>query len=218
MSPSFHFARRRTSWAGVGIFLVGGLFAASACNGDDNTGATSDAGAGGGGGSDAACLPNSGPIVATVADMHCVEADGGKIIQAAETCPSGGADASTEPLPGPRDGNEGDDDDCKYHVKFSNSCVSRNTPVTFTVTLTSRTDNSFVGGATTRIEGILNNTTPIANPPPVTTEASTGVYRITGVIFPAAGTWLVRFHFFETCDDTEEDSKHGHAAFNIVVP
>lgn len=205
MSPPFRRAPRPASSIAVGLLVtLGLLLAGSACNSDDT--------------GNAACLPNSGPVPATEPDMHCIEADGGKIVQAAETCPNGGGTPNTEPLPGPRNGNEGDDDDCKYHVKFSNTCVSLNTPVTFTVTLTSRTDGSFVQGASTRIEGVLNDTTPIANPPPVTTETSPGVYQITGVKFPAAGTWLVRFHFFETCDDSEDDSKHGHAAYNIVVP
>lgn len=205
MSLSSRRPLRPTSSIAVSLLMMGWLLAGSACNSDDSTGTP-------------ACLPDSGSVPAP-ADMHCIESDGGKIVQAAETCPSGGGDAGTTgPLPGPRDGNEGDDDDCKYHVRFSNTCVSLNTPVTFTVTLTSLTDGSFVPGASTRIEGILNDTIPIGNPAPVTTETSPGMYQITGVKFPAAGTWLVRFHFFESCDDTEEDSKHGHAAFNIVVP
>jgi hypothetical protein len=38
------------------------------------------------------------------------------------------------------------------------------------------------------------------------------------VIFDAPGDWTLRFHLHEECDDTLDDSPHGHAAFHITVP
>jgi hypothetical protein len=38
------------------------------------------------------------------------------------------------------------------------------------------------------------------------------------IVFDQPGKWVVRFHFFENCDDLVEDSPHGHAAFYVQVP
>ena len=50
------------------------------------------------------------------------------------------------------------------------------------------------------------------------TELGNGMYKISGVHFDMTGKWMVRFHFFETCLDTEETSKHAHVSFWLNVP
>jgi hypothetical protein len=92
-------------------------------------------------------------------------------------------------------------------------------PVTFTVTLTSRDDGSFVTGANPKtLEGFLGTSHILPNSPtPIAKEVSTGIYTIGPAVFDQPGKWTVRFHFFETCTDIE-GSKHGHAAFFVNVP
>jgi hypothetical protein len=54
----------------------------------------------------------------------------------------------------------------------------------------------------------------------VTTEtpANSGKYVMKPIKFDASGRWVVRFHFYESCDDILPDSPHGHVAFNYDVP
>ena len=128
---------------------------------------------------------------------------------------------------------EGDDDDCKYHVKASvTPGVTEGAKLTFTAEVTKLAPP---GGPATgaivnsqgdgiAIEGFLNdnnshvlpNTTPMTFP--TETPAGSGIYKISPVVFDASGRWVVRFHFFATCDDGLDDSPHGHAAFYFDVP
>ncbi|HEY3594345.1 MAG TPA: FixH family protein [Polyangiaceae bacterium] len=205
------------------VLPVALVVAASACGGDDTSGNVSpEAGFTGAGGGDGGgvCLSDGGPASGP-ADMHCVDDGGMPILGEATECPTTALadDAGMEPLPGGHPGTEADDDDCKYHVQYSVSCVTVGQPVTFTVTLTSKADGTPVTGANPKtVEGFLGNTHILPNTPmPTATEGSPGVYTIGPVVFDASGEWTVRFHFFETCTDTET-SKHGHAAFLIDVP
>lgn len=175
------------------------------------------------GGEPAVCPPGGGPVASDSGpDDHCIDPDGGQIIQIANTCPGASDaevpdDAAPEELPGPHPGSEADDDDCKYHVRFTVSCVTRNQDVTFVVTPTIRGSNAALTGAATSAEVFLNDTHPAPNSGQHTTE-NNGVYTVGPVRFDASGLWTVRFHFFEMCADTEETSKHGHAAFLVNVP
>jgi hypothetical protein len=219
------------SFCGALLAALAFALAAPACRGDDSTpaaggsGGTSiiDAQPGTGGSAEAAvCLPDSGPTISTAADDHCVSEDGGRMFVVADTCPDASPpaddDAGVEPLPGGHDGTQADDDDCKYHVSYSVTCVAKDQPVTFTVTLTSLADGTPVTGANPKtVEGTLNDMFPLPNSPTTSTETAPGVYIIGPVTFNRSGKWQVRFHFFETCNDTE-DSKHGHAAFFVNVP
>lgn len=112
---------------------------------------------------------------------------------------------------------EGDDDDCKYHVKWSSSDVFQNKDVTFTIELTAKADNSPVTGADPDIEAFLSDTHPAPNSSQKPTEVSAGKYEVGPVQFDAAGQWTVRFHFFEDCMDMET-SPHGHVGFYLNVP
>ena len=114
-------------------------------------------------------------------------------------------------------GSEGDDDDCKYHVKFTASCVEKNKDVTFTATLTNKADKSPVKKATPDLEAFLSETHTAPNTKQVVKEATGGVYTVGPVQFDRSGKWTVRFHFRDECSDLP-DSPHGHVAFYIDVP
>jgi hypothetical protein len=114
-------------------------------------------------------------------------------------------------------GTSGNDDDCKYAVSYTVDPICRNSGVFFTVTLKSALTNALVPMAMTRAEVFLSDTHPAPNSGATYVETSTGVYKVGPILFDAAGTWTVRFHFFENCADLPT-SPHGHAAFFVVVP
>jgi hypothetical protein len=163
--------------------------------------------------------PTGGPVSGT-ADVHCRESDGGVKVQhiSASSC-----------LPEPGDGGtvgygptlynaEADDDDCKYHVRFTNTAVRRNSNVNFTVTAAVKETGAPATGAKISAEVYLNETHPAPNTGQRTTEQSGGTYVVGPIQFDQPGQWTVRFHLHEDCSDEPEDSPHGHVAFFISVP
>jgi len=197
--------------AAMAFALTTSFVLAPSCTSDDTTPAPGDSGG--------MCPAGGGPM-GTEAD-HCMGMTP-QDVGACVTEPADGGDLDAgppEPLPGPHKGSANSDDDCKYHVSFTNDCVQKGgTGTTFKVTLTSLTKNmAAVPGANAYIEAFLGNrpadgtTGPAVENPP-------GVYTIGPVIFPVSGDWTVRFHFFGDCSDVPEDSPHGHAAFLITVP
>ncbi|MEO8214674.1 MAG: hypothetical protein ABI560_15840 [Myxococcales bacterium] len=162
------------------------------------------------------------PVVVSMASCHPATSDGGS------TGPDAGAqtDAGTTPEPeAPILFNaEGDDDDCKYHVKFMITAAKVDQNATIRLTVTHLADGKPAVGATVNdgmsIESYLkdndghfipNNNTAYTETP------GTGVYTISPVKFDAAGRWVVRFHLYERCSDANEDSPHGHVAFYLDV-
>jgi len=141
-------------------------------------------------------------------DAGDTEADGGDADGGAADTPDYGPTLS---------GTEGDDDDCKYHVKWQSTAVSENADVTFQIVATVKKDGSPLAGAKPYAEIYLNDTHPAPNTAVSTTETSPGTYTIGPVRFDAAGNWNVRFHFHDECNDSES-SPHGHAAFFVKVP
>jgi hypothetical protein len=113
---------------------------------------------------------------------------------------------------------EGDDDDCKYHVKWSSTAVKENVGVTFAVTATRLIDGAAATGANVELEVFLDTSHPTPTTDIPNTESSGGNYKVGPVVFDAPGKWTVRFHFYEMCSDEPEDSPHGHAAFFVNVP
>jgi hypothetical protein len=178
----------------------------------------------------AACTTSSGGItgatgsaVAGPEDSHCgttVVVDPAACMLAADAAaPDAAADDG-----GPSGGYgatlfnaEGDDDDCKYHVKWTATAIQRGIDVTFNLTLTAKKDGSPVRAAPLRAEVFLNDTHPAPNTDQKSPETSAGVYGVGPIRFDAAGRWTVRFHFHEECDDATT-SPHGHAAFFVDVP
>jgi hypothetical protein len=131
----------------------------------------------------------------------------------------GGNDAGADNPYGPTEYNaEGDDDDCKYHVKWASSPPLQNSDVTFQVTATRKSDSQPATAAAPRLEVYLNKTHPAPNTRATATETSPGIYQVGPIRFDASGNWTVRFHLYEDCEDLLHDSPHGHAAFFMSVP
>ena len=188
---------------------------ANGCSSDSATPSGDGGGSGGGGG---ACASPGGPA-AEPADHHC-EADSGPIVQATGACTkeTGGDAGPAEATPGPWGGMSSADDDCKYDVSYTMTPVCEKEDVTVTVTVKKRTDHSALTGADPSLEVLDPSGLPgVGEGSQKSTEKPGGVYEIGPIHFNKPGKWTMRFHFFETCADTE-DSPHGHAAFFIDVP
>ena len=147
------------------------------------------------------------------------------------TLPADAGTGGSGPTYGPTMFNdEGDDDDCKYHVSWTSTPIAENQNVTFTVTAHYKATGTPnppacsgcpVEGLNTSnmlLEVFLNDIHPAPNTTQVVTSTTPGVYSIGPILFDAPGTWTVRFHFFELCADLLPDSPHGHAAFYVDVP
>jgi hypothetical protein len=201
----------------------GGLFVCfllTACSSSSTPAVTADAG------------PGGGPVPGTAPD-HCM---GMKMPTDEAACHP--TDAGTDAMPdhdaasdamddgmsmsgefGPTMiGSEGDDDDCKYHLRWSVTPTHVNEDQTFTVTITRLADGKPATGAAPDLEVFLDETHPAPNSNPKAVETSTpGTYTVGPIRFDASGKWTVRFHVYEDCVDGET-SPHGHAAFFVTVP
>lgn len=162
--------------------------------------------------------PTGGPV-AGAEDQHCTLPDGGVRSQAVSlsTCHAA-ADAGTTDYGPTLYNSEANDDDCKYHVKFTATPVRRNQNVTFTVSANTLADGQPAPGANIDAEVFLNDTHPAPNSGQQTSEKPGGVYDVGPIKFDAAGRWTVRFHLHEDCQDATPDSPHGHVAFYLDIP
>lgn len=163
----------------------------------------------------AACSSSTGGPVEGAADNHC-----GKTVQATDpaVCTAMGTAHEHEEEHATLYNAEGDDDDCKYHVKWTADDVEQNTDVTFHVTVTSKVDGKGVTGANPDIEAFLSNTHGAPEAATKTTDDGGGAYTIGPVRFDASGKWTVRFHFFDECTEVDEATPHSHVAFYVSVP
>jgi hypothetical protein len=209
-------SKQRTVWRRLrlGLSLLS-CFAliGSACSDDDSDGGE--------------CIGEG--AVAGEPDDHCIAEDGSEIEQAIGMCATGGEEAEEgeeheheeEEEHAILTGREADDDDCKYHVRFENTCVAVNQPVTFTLSLTRKFDGMPGAGTVPAYPEVfladdLSHVTPSNN---ITArEGPAGTYAIGPILFDVPGRWVIRFHYFENCSDLPPDSPHGHAAFYIDVP
>lgn len=114
--------------------------------------------------------------------------------------------------------SEADDDDCKYHVKYSTTPITANRDFTVTVEVTQKSNNQPATGADPEITALLGETYPAPNTNAVTTEVSAGNYTIGPVRFDKSGQWAMSIHLFEGCSEAHEDSPHSHVAFLVEVP
>jgi hypothetical protein len=174
------------------------------------------------------CSGKAGGPVGGDKDTHCIDSSGKAVKQATSqsqchlpagaTAPSDdGGLAEEAPV---LSGSEGDDDDCKYHLKWTASCVEENKDVSFDVTVTKKADGSPATKATPELEVYLSDTHPAPNSKQTFKETAPGVYTVGPISFDAAGKWTVRFHLYQGCDDLPSlpESPHGHAAFFVEVP
>jgi hypothetical protein len=111
----------------------------------------------------------------------------------------------------------GYDDDCKYQISWTSTPVAVNTNVTFTVTASRLSDGQPVHCAGIGSEAFIGNT-PAVPSSGAAEMGSTGKYAVGPIKFTQSGMWTVRFHLYEECSDSNDDSPHGHAAFYVMVP
>jgi hypothetical protein len=166
-----------------------------------------------------ACGPKLGGPASGAADSHCGPTD--VVVTDPAVCqmqPTPNADAGADPVTVVRYNTIADDDDCKYHVSYAVSPVSENADVSFTATVTKKSDGSAASGADAVVEAFLSDTHPAPNSGQKTTEVSPGVYTIGPVRFDAPGQWTVKFHLYESCTDVAATSPHGHVSFYVNVP
>lgn len=172
------------------------------------------------------CSMPGGPVTG-MADNHCIDPDGGAMMIQATDQASCHPDAMVDPdagmMMGPMygmtmNGSEGDDDDCKYHVKWTSTPICKGGDVTFTVTVTRKNDGKPAAMAHPYAEAFQRPSHLGPDRMPVTAEPQPGVYTIGPYDFDVSGKWEVRFHFFAECEDTLMTSPHGHAAFFVSVP
>ncbi len=162
----------------------------------------------------AACSSSTGGPVDGPADTHC-----GDTVQPTDpaVCMATGTPPEEHEHP-PLYGSEGDDADCKYHVKWSAADIGQDTDVTFTLTVTSKVDGKPVTGAKPYAHAFLDDTHPAPNANAQTTEDPQGTYTIGPMRFDASGKWTVQFHFFSECTEVDEATPHSHVAFYVSVP
>ncbi len=204
---------------------VGGLLGASfavllvsapGCGGDDDAASPE-------------CTVSGGPVEGE-ADAHCIDDHGDPIVQEIGECQTGavggeggaggaGGEAEEEPYE-VRYNAAAADDDCKYDVSFTSTCIALNRPVTFAVKLDARSGGAARGAVPDSPEVFLaDNRSHISPSNSIKApEGPAGTYEIGPIVFDRSGRWVVRFHFFEWCNDIPEDSPHGHVAFYVDVP
>jgi hypothetical protein len=159
---------------------------------DGGSAGAKDAGSGGTSGGDAAAC--GGPVPSSMPDTHCATPDGGR----GDSVP-------------PHNGNEADDDNCLYHMKFTVPCIQRNQNVSFTLDMKNLGTMTPATGAAPEIEATIGNH-PIPNSNPMTTEKN-GVYTIGPVRFDRMGRWTLTFHVYDSAP-----AKHSHVSFYLDVP
>jgi hypothetical protein len=226
-----------------GIGGTGGAGGVDAAAGSGGSGGV--AGSGGAGGTDAGALDaprldgsadvrdgsadlgEAGGMVAGPADMHCLNVE--TITVRELSChPDAGAppppdDAGMEPEPAVQNNSEADDDDCKYHVRWTSTPIYRAMPVTFTVTVVNKVNNTpipFPPNASFGVAGVLasDDTVVLPNTSPMQMLGANGTWTFGPVRFDTAGDWKVTVHIREECSDNLEDSPHGHVTFLVRVP
>ena len=156
------------------------------------------------------------------ADVHCRLPDGGSRVQPTDPAachPDGGTnDGGTVDYGATLYNAEGDDDDCKYHLKFTSGTVREKENATFDVVATRKSDGAPATGAKIDAEVFLSPTHPAPNSNPTTSESPAGTYKVGPIRFDAPGRWTIRFHLYEDCADLQDESPHRHAAFYLDVP
>lgn len=206
---------RRRGWQGLRCGLGALSLAAAlgvACSDDDDP-------------SGGECVGGEGAVAGTPAN-HCIDDSGNQIREPIGACVTAADVAGEEEEEEEEDhhpiltGREADDDNCKYHVRFENTCVAVNQPVTFTLSLTRLFDNAPGTGTVPSNPEIYREEDGRISPSNniTATEGPLGTYEIGPVVFDAPGRWVVRFHYFGNCSELQADSPHSHVAFYIDVP
>lgn len=194
-------------------FAAGG--AACSSNDDGTSSSTMEPGT---------CEGGGGPVMSTMPDDHCKDSSGMDITQEVGMCQTSveadGAAAGGDEEYGTYYGSQGNDDDCKYDVSFTHTCIKVNEPVTFSLQLKHKSDGTPATDADPSHPEIFleEGSHPSPSNRIKAPEGPDGSYQVGPIVFDRPGRWVVRFHFYEGCSDIPEDSPHGHASFYIDVP
>lgn len=114
-------------------------------------------------------------------------------------------------------GAAGNDDDCKYYLSWVATPIQQNADTYFTLTAIRLADGKPASCAGVRADVSLTLTHGATPPRDQAPEIAPGVYKVGPIRFDKPGQWTVRFHLYEECNDTAEDSPHGHGAFYVKV-
>jgi hypothetical protein len=201
--------------------------AAAGC-GSSNNGGPSTTAAAVAGAADTHCGTAGNMTVRTVGICYTNDAPTSTTACGVDFQPDTGAGAGDAGAPPDDGGATGDlgatlynatgfDDDCKYAVSWTATPVTVNANVTFTVTVTRLSDGMPAHCAGVGAEPFIGNTPAIPTTGAAEIGAS-GTYNVGPIKFTQSGMWTVRFHFYEECSDSNDDSPHGHAAFYVNVP
>jgi hypothetical protein len=235
--------RRAVLHHGAGV-TIGSLFVGAACTSSNNDALTTgtDGGVeagdhavdGGGGDAASATCNNPGGATEGVADTHCALSDGGSRVQTIDF-PQCGADAGPDagsracPYGETAFGHEADDEDCKYHIKWTSDPVCNATldargyviGTQFTLTVTNRADNSPLSRAA-KLTVDASRTSPAGAGcddsalPSFQLGATDGTYA-GNIEFDQAGQWTIRVQIDDNCVNLPA-SPYGHVAFRVTVP
>ena len=117
-------------------------------------------------------------------------------------------------------GNEGDDDQCKYHVKVAIDGTAKNQDVYFTLTATNLGDGSPVkdNDPTPAVDVFLTAMHLAPKTDVKSMMTSPGAFKVGPVRFDQCGEWTARFHFFNHCGNDFLDSPYANIAFFVNVP
>ena len=240
MRPNRFDAYRPLAWGGWAALAL-----AAACSSNSST---HDAGPSTGVVAAVTCM-SPATVPTGPATTRCQLADGGPDVQpvSAASCNVGGdAGDDTCAYGDTLFGQEGPDDDCKYHVAWTSTSLCQSVTladgspgpgVVFTVVATYSghddpadrreyahrvlPDRVRRGGIGRRVlrrrHGAPGPTMAPAGGLYEMTETTPGTY-VGQIAFDAPGAWTLRFHFNENCLDVLPDSPHGHAAFHLTIP
>ena len=112
-----------------------------------------------------------------------------------------------------RDGQESDDDGCKFHLLWTSTPIGKGEDVRFVLQMNAASDGSLVLGAQVRAEVSLGERISSQQG----AEFQPGNYSVGPFDMAASGDWTIRFWINEQCADTV-DSPRGQAAFWVRVP
>lgn len=193
---------------------------------------------GGAGSSVASCpadspttCPSSGGFTTPCGAGHCTDTSGKKIVQETtyDTChpdrlPTMGVGHPVSSMKGKflptLHGNEGDDDQCKYHVMVAVDGTAKNQDVYFTLHATNLGDGSLVkdNDPTPALDLFLTASHMPMQTNVKSTMTSPGTFKVGPVRFDQCGEWTARFHFFNHCGQDFADSPYANIAFFMNVP
>lgn len=124
----------------------------------------------------------------------------------------------------------GDDDDCKYHMSWTSTSIEKDKPFTLTVSASNKATGeplttlaAQVAGkpALSRIEPYMpcepSHLAPNSDYEAPVTQIGPGKFSVGPVVFDRSGRWIIRYHFYEECLNSNT-TPHGHIAFFVNVP